>query len=265
MTFVDRQGTRIHWRTDGEYGAPPIMLLNSIGTDISLWDRVLPFLKPHFQVIRMDMRGHGASDAPEGDYALATFADDAFAVLDMAGIARAHIAGVSLGGMVAMRCALDRPERVTSLSLICTSSAMDRATWSARIDTVRRDGTSAIADMAVGRFLSPTFAGQEEALVKRMTRAIVEQSDAGYAGAACAIRDMNFSDDLGVIVAPTLVVTGTQDISTPYHGHGDRLVSAIGGAAHLALPCAHLPPLEAPEALATALIGFSRQAEVLKI
>ncbi len=260
MPFAMRDGVRLYWKLDGAADRPPLVLLNSIGTDMALWDAALPHLLPAFRLLRIDTRGHGASDATEGDSSMAMLADDVAAVMDAAGIATAAVAGVSLGGMIAMQLALDHPERVSALALVCTSAAMDPAAWVARIETVRAQGTGAIAEMAVGRFLSAPFAEQHPEIVDSLTRAIMAQSDAGYAGAGAAIRDMALADRISAIAVPVLVVTGDADVSTPFDGHGDRLLAALPTAHHVELASAHLPPIEAPAPLATALRRFLQPA-----
>jgi 3-oxoadipate enol-lactonase/4-carboxymuconolactone decarboxylase len=256
MAFTVREGVRLYWRLEGAQGRPVLVLLNSIGTDLSLWDRTLPYLLSAFRLLRIDTRGHGASDAPDGEYSLSMLADDVVAVMHDAGVDRAAIAGVSLGGMVAMQLALDHPERVSALALICTSAAMDSVGWAARIDSVRDQGTAGIAAMAVGRFLSPPFAGRHPEVVDGMQRAIAAQSDAGYTGAAAAIRDMALIDRIGGLDIPTLIVTASSDISTPHAGHGEHLIARITGALHQQVAGGHLPPVEEPAALAAALYGF---------
>lgn len=256
MPFATRDGVRLYWKLDGTAGKPPVVLLNSIGTDMALWDAAIPHLLPAFRLLRIDMRGHGASDAPDGDYSMKMLADDVLVVMDAAGIGAAAIAGVSLGGMVAMQLALGYPNRVTALALICTSAAMDPAAWGTRIEMVQTGGTGAIAEMAMGRFLSPSYAARNPEIVESLRRAIKDQSDAGYAGAGAAIRDMTLADRIGTVTCPVLVVTGNLDISTPYAGHGDRLLAALPNARHVELASAHLPPIEAPVPLAAALRGF---------
>jgi 3-oxoadipate enol-lactonase / 4-carboxymuconolactone decarboxylase len=256
MPFTTNSDVRIHWALDGDDDKPAVVLLNSIGTDMSLWDDVLPFLRSSFHLLRIDTRGHGQSDAPKGDYSLRLLAEDIAAVMDDVGIPRAAVAGVSLGGMMAMELALKYPARVSALALICTSAAMDKASWETRIETVRREGTQAIAGMAVGRFLSAPFAASHPQVVARMQHSIEAQADDGYAGAGAAIRDMALLDRLFAIHAPALVITGAADISTPFSGHGDILVSRIPEAQHREVEGAHLPPIEAPEALAAALKSF---------
>jgi 3-oxoadipate enol-lactonase/4-carboxymuconolactone decarboxylase len=256
MAFTLCDGVRLHWRLEGAADRPVLVLLNSIGTDIGLWDRAVPLLLPAFRLLRIDTRGAGGSDAPEGDYSLGMLAADVAAIMADAGVDRAAVAGVSLGGMVAMQLALDHPSRVAALALICTSATMDPAAWTARIDTVRQQGTAAIADMAVGRFLSPGFATQHPEIVDSLRDGIARQSDAGYAGAGAAIRDMALAERIGEIAVPTLVVTAMLDVSTPYAGHGEHLLAAIPDVHHVGVDGAHLPPIEAPAALATALRRF---------
>jgi len=259
MPFTSRAGVRLHWEFDGIPDGIRLVLLNSIGTDIGLWDATMPELRQTFRTLRIDTRGHGASDAPDGDYDLAGLAKDVAAIMDDAQFEDAIVAGVSLGGMIAMQLALDDPGRVSALGLICTAAAMDRDSWSQRVDTVRARGTDAIAEMAVGRFLSPKFAAENPEVAKRIRDAIRAQPDAGYAGAGAAIRDMELLDRLGEIIAPTLVVVGRRDISTPFEGHGDLLARRIPEARTVHLDSAHLPPLEAPVALALTIIEFTQE------
>lgn len=256
MAFVHTGGGRIYWKLEGEDGAPALVLLNSIGTDMDLWDPLLPTLRAHHALLRIDTRGHGASDAPLGDYTLADLADDVFAAMDAAGIAQAAVAGVSLGGMIAMQMALSRPARVDAIALICTSATMDSAAWQARVETVRGHGMAAIADLAMGRFLSPGFIAANRAIAATIRRQLLTMEAVGYAGCAAAIRDMDLEDRISGITRPVLVVTGDDDKSTPWEGHGEHLVGRIAGARHVAPPAAHLATLEAPQALVEALSTF---------
>jgi len=253
MPFAVSRGARLYWKLDGEESAPAVVLLNSIGTDMDLWDACLPELRSSFRVLRMDTRGHGASDAPCADYSLALLAEDVFAVMDAAGLALAAIAGVSLGGMIAMEMALAQPQRVAALALICTSATMDRTAWADRVVNVRAAGMGAIADLSMGRFLSPQFAVDNPGLAAGIRRQLLAMDPAGYAGCAAAIRDMAIIDRLGAIACPSLVITGDRDTSTPFAGHGENLLRAIPGARHLALASAHLAPVEAPRDLAAGL------------
>ncbi|MGH6744938.1 3-oxoadipate enol-lactonase [Novosphingobium sp. PhB55] len=253
MAFTHVPGASLYWKRDGRDHAPALVLLNSIGTDMDLWDAVLPHLQDRFALLRIDTRGHGASVAEPGDFSMARLAEDVLAVADAAGIARFSPAGVSLGGMIGMELALRAPQRMEKLVLVCTSATMDSASWNDRIGTVRTEGMAAIADLAMGRFLSDAAA---PALFESVRRQLLGMDPQGYAGCGAAIRDMDLGPRIPAIAAPTLVVTGTRDSSTPFAGHGEHLVQSIPGAAHVSLEAAHLAPLEAPGALAGALASF---------
>jgi len=257
MPFAQSNGARIYWKVEGEAGNPALVLLNSIGTDMDVWTPALSSLRRQFLVLRIDTRGHGASDAPEGDYDMALLAADVGIAMDAAGIAVAIIAGVSLGGMIAMRMALDTPTRVAGLVLVCTSATMDPTAWQARVDTVRAEGMDGIADLAMSRFLSPTFSREHPAVAATIRRGLLAMAPAGYAGCGAAIRDMALADRLADISQPALVVTGARDTSTPFEGHGEHLLASIPAARHVALDAAHLAPLDAPDTLASAIIAFS--------
>jgi 3-oxoadipate enol-lactonase/4-carboxymuconolactone decarboxylase len=214
---------------------------------------VLPHLRGRFALLRIDTRGHGASIAEPGDYRLAMLADDVLAVADAAGFGRLSVAGVSLGGMIGMELALRAPGRIEKLLPICTSATMDSAAWSDRVAKVRGEGMAAIADLAMGRFLSDAA---EPAIYEAVRRQLLAMDAEGYAGCGAAIRDMDLADRIGDIACPTLVITGTRDTSTPFQGHGEHLLAHIPGASHAALEAAHLAPLEAPKALAGVITSF---------
>lgn len=243
----------IYWKRDGIEDAPALVLLNSIGTDMDLWEPVLPHLRERFALLRIDTRGHGASRVEPGDLTLAMLADDVLAAADAAGFSRFALAGVSLGGMIGMELALRAPERVEKLIPVCTSATMDSASWNDRIAKVRGEGMAAIAELAMGRFLSDAAS---PATYQTVLRQLLSMDAEGYAACGAAIRDMDLATRIAAIAAPTLVVTGTRDTSTPFEGHGEHLLATIPGARHLSLEAAHLAPLEAPAELAAGLIRF---------
>ncbi|MCK5911260.1 MAG: 3-oxoadipate enol-lactonase [Caulobacter sp.] len=259
MPFAISHGARLYWRQDGAADKPALVLLTSIGTDLSLYDPVVPLLTPDFRVIRMDTRGHGASDAPAGDYTLDLLADDVLAVMDAAGAAKASLCGTSLGGMIAMALATKTPKRVEALILACTSPAMDPSTWNQRLALIRAEGMGAIVEAVMGRFFSDAFRAQHPEVVETVRAGMRAQSVDGYAGCGAAIRDMALLERLPAIAAPTLVVTGAKDLATPYEGHSERIVAAVANARHVEIGGAHLPSLEAPTALAGAVRDFVRE------
>ena len=256
MPFATHDGVRLYWRLEGEPDRPPLVLLHAIGTDSTLWDRTVPTLLNRFRLLRIDLRGHGASDGPDVDYTMVMLAGDVAAVMAAADIGPAAIAGVSLGGMVAMQLALDRPDLVTALVPVCTSPAMDAALWDERVRTVRTRGVAAIADAAMGRFLWPAFAAAHPALAAGVRAGLLGTSAFGYAGAGAAIRDMALLARLPHIAAPTLVLAGRHDTSTPAAGHADRIAALVPGARLMLLDASHLAPVDNPGAVAAALIRF---------
>jgi 3-oxoadipate enol-lactonase/4-carboxymuconolactone decarboxylase len=183
-------------------------------------------------------------------------ADDAAAVLDAAGVIRAAVCGISLGGMVAMTLALRMPERFSALIVACSSAAMDAAAWAARAATVREGGTAAIADMAMGRFFSARFRAEKPDIVETTRQGLLAQSTAGYAGCCAALRDLRLLEALPDLTVPTLVIGGKEDMSTPFETHGALIAAAIPDAVSTLLPTAHLPSLEDPRGIASAIRRF---------
>jgi len=255
MPFIQSDGARLYWRCDGAENLPPLLLGNSIGTDHALWDPVLPSLLRRFRVVRFDMRGHGASEAPPGEYSLERLARDALAVADAAGAARFHYAGISLGGMVGMWLGANAPERIERLVLSNTSPHFPPEGWANRIAAVKAGGMSAVVDMVMGRFFTPAFVAASAAGYATTRRNFLAVDPAGYAGCCAAIRDMDLRGSLARIGAPTLVIAGKDDQATP-PAQGQGIASAIRNARYAELPGAHLPTLEAPAAFAQVVLGF---------
>lgn len=262
MPFADNGGTRLYWRSDGLAERAPLLLLNSIGTELGSWDTTVPHLTPQFRVIRMDTRGHGASDAPAGDYDMATLAADARAVLDAAGVERALVCGVSLGGMMAMQLALDAPERVAGLALACTSPAMDSDGFEQRRRLVLDKGMAAVVETALGRFFAERFRRTHPAEVATIRDGLLAADVTGYAGCCAAIRDMRLSGRIQAIACPTLVIGGRKDVSTPFDHHGAKVLAEVPGAISVLLDTAHLAMVEAPPDFAAVLRNaFADQPE----
>ena len=254
MPFARNSDVRIHWREDG--AGPPLLLLNSVGCELSLWDRVMPHLAS-LRVLRMDMRGHGLSDVPQGDCTLDQLAGDASAVLAAAGVERAIVCGLSLGGMTAMTLALRAPALVSSLVLACTSAKMARAVWDARIAAVRGGGMAAVVDPVMDRFFSEDFRRRQPEAVAEIRAHFLDLNPEGYTACCAAIRDMDLLDRISAIQAPTLVIAGSQDLATPLEGHGQEIANRIPGAEVKTIVTAHIAPVEDPVSFATILRDFT--------
>ncbi len=245
------------WRADGSASAPPLVLLNSLGTSTEMWTPVLGPLLEQFRVIRVDHRGHGNSPAapPGAPAMLADLADDLLALLDRVGLERVHLAGLSLGGMVALRLAISHPERVGRLALLCTSPHLGPpAFWTERAAAARATGTGSIAPAVVTRWLTPGLAERDPELVAHLRAMMSAVDDESYAQCCEAIATMDLRADLGRIAAATLVVAGAEDVAVPAED-GPVLAAAIAGARFVRLAAApHIATVEQPGSVAAVLI-----------
>lgn len=257
--FVDVGGVTLHARVDPPAtaaAAPPLVFVHSLGTELRIWDAVVAQL-PANRRVRVDLRGHGLSDAPSGDYALATLAADVLGVLEQLGVGAAVFVGVSIGGQVALQAALDRPERVAGLVLLDTAARIgDRAAWEARRSEVRAHGLAPSAEAIVGRWFPPASRARDPLAPRGYRNLLVRTPVAGYLGACAALRDADLRDRIADIAQPTLVLCGAEDTATPpalVRGLADALPNAryaeIAGAGHL--PC-----LDRPDEVAAHVTAF---------
>lgn len=255
-SFVASDACRLAYRVDGDTAASPLLLSNSLGSDMRLWDgQVAAFAERHF-VVRYDARGHGVSDAPAGPYALKRLALDALELLDALGIARAAVCGVSLGGMVAMWLGAHAAGRVKALVLANTSAHLGpRDAWDARIAAIEAGGVEAIADAVLARWFTPAFAAAHPDTVAGSRAMLIATPSAGYAAACGAIRDMDVRPDLGAIRAPTMVIAGAEDPATP-PAHAAGIAEGIAGSRFVTLPSAHLANLACAPAFNAAVLRF---------
>ena len=233
MPFVTRDTTRLYWRADGHSSRPALLLLNSLGTDLAMWDAVVPLLTDHHWVVRMDTRGHGASDAPAGDYTIPQLADDAFAVLDSAGVRHASVCGISMGGMITLQMAATRPERVEAVVACNTSAAVPADPWRQRAELVREKGVGAIAEGIMSRFFSAGFREGDPPRLATARFMFLSLSAEGYAGCCAAIAGLDVAKLLPFIAMPLLVVNGALDEATPPREHGERIAAAAELGQHL--------------------------------
>ncbi len=232
---------RLRRQLDGPPGVPAVVLVNSLGTDLSMWDAQVRPLAERLRVVRLDTRGHGGSPVPDGPYTLAELGGDVLALLDELQIERACLCGISLGGAIAMWVAANAPERVERLA-VCFSSAYfgDPSGWLARAATVRAQGTGAIAEAVVGRWFTDAMRHERPDVIERMRAMIAATPAEGYAACCEAMSRVDLREALVHITAPTLVLSGSEDPATP-PAHG-RLIAAgihdarfveLAGAAHL--------------------------------
>ena len=257
MPFATVGSTRMFYRLQGNAGRPVLVLSHSIGTDHSMWDLQVADLLPHFQVLRYDTRGHGASDAPAGEYSVEMLGRDILGLADALGIPQFAFCGLSMGGAVGQWVAAHAPKRVTHLVLANTSPQfVPRTNWEARIEAVLKGGMQGIVDVVMPRMFLPETLAKKNPHAASIRSVFLGTNPVGYTGCCAALRDMDHSDLLSKIKAPTLVIVGDHDISTPWSGHGERLVAGIPDAKALHLAAAHLSNIERPRAFTTGLLEF---------
>jgi 3-oxoadipate enol-lactonase len=245
----------IHHIVTGADDAPVLVLSNSLGATLAMWDPQAEALAERFRLVRYDTRGHGGSPTPPGPYSIDDVGVDAVALLDELGVERAHFAGLSLGGMTGMWLAINAPERLDRLVLLCTSAQLGPAQgWADRAVTVREQGTGAIAGATMERWLTRDFRAAQPGTTERVRAMIESIDDEGYASCCAVIERMDLAPGLGTIGAPTLVIAGAQDPAAPPE-HGERIVAGIPGARLEVLdPGAHLINVERPEAVTRLIV-----------
>jgi 3-oxoadipate enol-lactonase / 4-carboxymuconolactone decarboxylase len=259
MPFLTLKDARHFYRLEGRHGHPFLVLSHSLGTDHSMWELQMPDLLRYFQVLRYDIRGHGASDSSCGEYSVEQLGRDVLAITDQLGMAKFAWCGLSMGGAVGQWIALNAPHRITDLILSNTSPRFgDLASWASRIQSVREGGMAAIVDVVLKRF----FSARTNPAYATSVRAVFLATDPiGYLGCCGALRDFDSRPLLEKISSPCLVIGSKTDPSTPWHGHGALLAHAIPNAKAILLPGAHLSNLEQPRSFTAALLDFLLRRE----
>jgi 3-oxoadipate enol-lactonase len=245
----------VSYTVDGPADAPVVVLSNSLGATRAMWDPQVPALAERYRVVIYDTRGHGESPAPAGPYTIDDLTDDLVALLDEVGAERAHVVGLSVGGMTGIRLAARDPDRVDRLAVLCSSAKPDPQGFLDRAAAVRSGGTAAIAPTVVGRWLTAAYAAEHPDLVARLEAMIATADDEGYAGCCEAIAALDLRADLSRITAPTLVVSALEDPALPPE-HQQVIADGIPGAELLQVsPGAHLANLEQPLQITGALLA----------
>jgi 3-oxoadipate enol-lactonase len=256
MPTIDIEGAKLNCRVDGPPEAPAVVLSNSLGTDLSMWDAQMPALSARFHVLRYDTRGHGASAVTPGPYTIGELGRDVLMLLDAVKIRRAHFCGLSMGGMIGMWLGVHAPDRIGRIVLANTAPKIGTPEmWNQRIDTVREGGMESIADILLERWFTAGFRARAPEPVARLRAMLTATPAEGYMACCAAVRDMDQREAIAAIRHPTLVIAGTHDPVTP-PAEGRAAAERIRGAKYLELDAAHLSNIEAAERFTTELIGF---------
>ncbi len=257
LNFATLGAITLHYQREGVATGIPLVFINSLGSDLRIWDEVCERLAARHPLLRYDKRGHGLSDCPPGPYTLDDHAADLAGLLDHLQIEQAILVGISVGGMIALAFSLAHPERVDRL-VICDSGAKIGTTelWNSRIETVRQQGLSSMVDAVLARWLTPSFAQAQPAAYRGYANMLARTPAEGYAATCAALRDADLTVAVGAIQTPTLVLCGAEDVATP-PALGQALANALPNASfELIEDAAHLPCIEQPGATAAAIGRF---------
>lgn len=267
LQFAAVGGVTLHYKVDGPDDGAPLVFINSLGTDLRIWDGVVGQFARKFRVIRYDKRGHGLSDSPPGPYTLADERADLAGLLAYLGVGGPGgrppiVTGVSVGGMIAVDYAAHYP--VAALVVCDSARRFATATfWNERSAVIRQQGMTAVAPRLAPRWFAPDFAKREPAAYRGYVNMLARMPADGYIATCDLLAQADVTEQAERVQAPALVVGGAQDMSSP-----PNLVRALAEA----LPDAqfnviegagHLPCVEQPQALAQLMTGFFEQEGAL--
>ncbi|WP_300059456.1 3-oxoadipate enol-lactonase [uncultured Roseobacter sp.] len=257
MKMLDLGDLRLHYRVDGPEDGPPVVFANSLGTDMRLWDPILPLLPEGLRLIRFDKRGHGLSNCPPAPYTMGALITDTEALLDHLDVQGCVFVGLSIGGMIAQGLAVKRLDLIRAMVLSNTAAKIGTPEmWSERIETVRQGGIEALADAVMERWFSDDFRATPD--VELWRNMLTRQEDEGYMGCSAAISGTDFYTTTSSLRLPTLGIAGAEDGSTPPDLVRETTDLIPGSQCHVIRKAGHLPCVEQPQEYAALLTRFLR-------
>jgi 3-oxoadipate enol-lactonase len=249
-------GCALNYRFDGEEGRPTVVLSNSLGSTMEMWESQIAALTQHFRVLRYDNRGHGGSSVPEGPYTIERIARDAKELIEGLNVAPVGYCGLSLGGMVGMWLCANAPELITRAVLANTSSHFGQPDiWNQRMTLIQNEGVAAAAEGVIQRWLTKDFMDQHPDLTAKLLAMITSTPKVGYLAAAAAVRDVDLRDSLPRINVPVLVIAGALDPATP-PAMAEAIEDGIPSARLAILDAAHLSNIEKADEFNNLVISF---------
>lgn len=256
MSYVDTDSARLFYRTDGDADAPALVLSNSLGTNLNMWQHQIPTLTQHFRVLRYDSRGHGASDVSPGPYTIERLGRDVLCLLDALRINKAHFCGLSMGGMVGIWLGSHAADRLEKLVLCNTAAQLGTPEiWNERIKLAQREGMAALVSGTLERWFTAPFLKDNPEDVDHVRQMLLTTPAQGYAACCAAVRDMDQRADLAAVSAPTLTIAGKYDAGTPPEAL--RFIAArISSAELVELEASHLSNVEDAERFTQAVLSF---------
>ena len=257
MHMADLGDVRLHYRIDGPEDGAPVVFANSLGTDLRLWDPILPLLPEGLRILRYDKRGHGLSSCPSGPYAMGALVGDAERLMDHLGFKDALFVGLSIGGLIAQGLAVKRLDLMRAMVLSNTGAKIGtKDLWAERIANVEAGGIESMADATMERWFSEDFLAHVDLELWR--NMLTRQPDAGYAGCCAAISGSDFFATTATLRLPTLGIAGSEDGATPPDLMRETTGLIPGSQFHLIRRAGHLPCVEKPQEYSQVITDFMR-------
>ncbi len=258
MQILDLGTDKIHWREDGDPSGRPVVFANSLGTDLRLWDKLIPLLPQGLRLIRYDKRGHGLSSAAPAAFGIGALVRDVERLLDALQVRDCVFVGLSIGGLIAQGLAVKRPDLVRAMVLSNTGAKIGTPDmWAARIAAIRAGGIEAIADATMERWFSKPFRATPE--MHGWRAMLARQPVEGYCGCAQAIAGCDMITPTSGLTLPTLAIAGSEDGATPPDLVRETAALIRGARFHLIRGAGHLPCVEKPLDYAGVLTGFLKE------
>ena len=254
---IKANSININYQVDGPERAPWLVFSNSLATSLSMWDEQAAALKDRFRVLRYDQRGHGETEAPAGRYAFDTLLDDALALMDALGIAKATFAGLSMGGATALGLAERRPDRFEHIIVAdspCQSTPQSSQQWEERIAVAQKQGIEALVEPTVGRWFPPETVAKSPAYLDKIRAMIRATPVNGFIGCAAALADHDYASAIATVQRPVLFLCGEKDAPAPAMR---KLHEKLGGSRYVELPGAgHISNMDRPAEFTKAIRDF---------
>src|SRR4029077_423819 len=264
MPMIDADGCLLNVVVEGRDGGPTLMLSNSLGTTMQMWEPQMKAFTQIFRVIRYARRGHGKSGVPAGPYSMERFGRDVLAILDDLNIEKIHWCGLSMCGMVGHWLGANAPQRLGRIILSNTACYYpDPTNWNNRIKAVKEGGIAAVADTVIAGWLTADFREREPQITANMKAMLLATPVPGYLACCEALSTLDQRALLPDIKSPTRVTAGRPDMATPVAA-GEFIRSQIPGASLTILDAAHISNVEQPHAFTDAVVGFLTQRSPAK-
>ena len=260
MNMIDIGGVALHYRIDGDPDGAPVVFANSLGTDLRLWDAILPLLPSGLKLVRFDKRGHGLSALPGDHYRMDELLDDTAGLMRALGIRDCLFVGLSIGGIIAQGLAAKYPELLRAMVISNTAARIGTPEmWRERIDAARAGGIEALADAVMERWFSQAFHTDRPLELAGWRNMLTRTPDEGYIGCSEAIAANDYTDSTAQLTLPTLAIAGSEDGSTPPDVVRATAELIEGARFEVIEGAGHLPCVEQPETYARLLNEFIRE------